>query len=44
MREIVQKTMLRFDEKADFVVFYAEFQHLAQNDIEKFVKVYYNEM
>lgn len=42
MREIAQKTMLRFYEKADFVTIHAKFRHLVQNDIEKFIKVYYN--
>ena len=31
-----------FVENADFITIHAKFRHLVQNDIEKFIKVYYN--
>lgn len=40
--QIAQITMSCFVENADFVTIHAKFRHLVQNDIEKFIKVYYN--
>lgn len=40
--QIAQVIMLCFVENADFVTIHAKFRHLVQNDIEKFIKVYYN--